>query len=60
MESLNSAIILLNNHRLIKDQDYGAMLELIAKGEATENDFNLINPRFTTKNDNIINDLRHT
>ena len=41
----------------MKDPDYGLMLERIAKGEATEKDFKLINSGVMTKSDNIIKDL---
>ena len=37
--------MLENNCRFAKDPEYGKMLEIIAKGEATEIDFKLINSR---------------
>ena len=55
--SLTAVIILENNHRFVKDPDYGLLLERIAKGEATEKDFKLINSRVMTKSDNTIKDL---
>ena len=54
---IHSQIILENNHRFVKDPDYGLLLERIAKGEATEKDFKLINSRVMTKSDNTIKDL---
>ena len=54
---LTDVIILENNHRFVKNPDYGLMLERIAKGEATENYSKLINSRVMTKSHIIIKDF---
>ena len=55
--SLTTVIKLENNHRFVKDLDYGLLLERIAKREATEKDFKLINSIVMKKSDNTIKDV---
>ena len=61
--ALNSAIFLETNHRFKEDPEYGEMLERVAKGKATIDDFQKINSRVISDRANsikIVNDPSYT
>ena len=46
--ALNAVTFLVKNHRFKDDPEYGELLEMIAKGEATRKDIETINSRVIT------------